>query len=65
MDLEQSPFGADRSLHVDERMKYRVPVRDLAPELFQVCPLRPVHDLAGDALGVYQNDVEHIVADGV
>lgn len=65
MDLEQGPLGANGPFHVDKLMKYRVPVRDLAPKFFKVSSSRPIHDLAASTLGVYQNDVEHIVLDEV
>lgn len=46
-------------------MKYRIPAQDPAAEFFYVCSLWPVHGLAACTLGVYQNDIEHIVLDEI
>lgn len=57
VDLEQSPLGADGSLHVRKLVEHRVPVGDSAGELGYVGSTRPVHGFATGALGVHQDYV--------
>lgn len=65
-DLKQVPLCTDGPFHVYQVVKHRIPARDPAPEFVYRSALRPVHGLGGIwPFGIYQNDIEHVLLDGI